>query len=151
MLRIILNLFVVIFCVTPLTLFAANNNSGERATKSDFSCQKSQQDLLAKRFMSADKSKELRTVRQLRPVLDPVYAKVQSIFKQHKKDKSPNGEYVMFEMGIEPNGKVSSICALIDKVNDKELTSDLANLLKTTKFTSGDFRFQILRYPASAK
>lgn len=151
MLKFILCVFVVVYLVTPLSLLAGNNNSGESATESEFTCQKSQQDLVVQRFMNADKRKELRSVRQLRPVLDPVYAKVQSIFKQHNADGSQNGKYVLFEMGIEPNGEVSSICVLVDKINDNGLTSDLAKLLKTTKFPSGDFRFQLLRYPASAK
>ena len=151
MLRIGLYIIVVISIIAPLTLSADNSKSGENASKSEFACQKSQQDLVVKRFMNADKTKELRTVRQLRPTLDTVYAKVQDIFKQHKGDKSQHGEYVMFEMGIEPNGEISSICVIVDKVNDSKLISDLANLLKTTKFASGDFRFQLLRYPASVK
>lgn len=142
---------MVIFAATPLTLLAGNNNSTENPTKSEFACKKSQEELVVKRFMNADKSKELRTVRQLRPILDPLYAKVQSIFNKHKVDKSQSGNYVLFEMGIEANGDISSICVLLDKVNNNALTSDLMNLLKTTKFTSGDFRFQLLRYPASAK
>jgi len=151
MIKNYLYIIVVATFVIPLTLFADNNNSAESASTSEFACQKSQQDLVVKRFMNADKKKELRTVRQLRPTLDSVFAKVQAIFKQHKGDKSQNGEYVMFEMGIEPNGEISSICVLVDKVNNNMLISDLANLLNTTKFVPGDFRFQLLRYPAAAK
>lgn len=151
MIKIISNIFIVISLVAPLSLLAENNSSDESATQSEFTCQKSQQESVVKRFMNADKTKELRTVQQLKPVLDPVYSKVQSLFKQHNKENAQNGEYVLFELGIEPNGQVSSICALVDKVNDNALTADLANLLKTTDFTSGDFRFQLLRYPASAK
>lgn len=150
MVKIVLNTVGVLCLVAPITLLAGTTVSGKDVTKSELACQKSKQELVMKRFMNGDKSKELRDVRQLKTVLGPVYAEVQSIFKQHTGDRDLSGKYVLFEVAIEPKGEVSSLCVLIDKINDNALTNDLANLLKSVKFSSGDFRFQVIRYPASA-
>jgi len=150
MVKIILNTIGVISLVAPITLLAGTTASGKDVTQSDLACEKSKQELVMKRFMDDDKSKELRNVRQLKTDLDPLYAKVQSIFKQYKGNRDISGKLVLFEVAIEPTGEISSLCVLVDKINDKALTNDLANLFKTVKFSSGDYRFQVIRYPASA-